>query len=99
MKIHQMVGLACVVSLVGNTFVQAAPPTTVAQAQAQVNSDAALLSGWLSDQFKRAVPFNSTAGNVVPAQLKFLGFEVGAEAVISGTKVDTNGFHALGTQI
>ncbi len=98
MKLRQSLAILCILNLL-TPYVQAAPPTTVAQAQAQINSDSTLISGWLSDQFKRAIPYNSTAGNVVPSQLKIFGFEAGVEAVVSGTKVDTNGFHALGTQI
>jgi hypothetical protein len=98
MRVRQVMGVAGAISLLGQS-VQAAPPTTPAEAIAQFNSDATLLSGWLNDQFIRAVPNNMNSGNVVPSQIKLFGFEVGAEAVVSSSKIDRDGFHALPTQI
>src|SRR5438105_1588426 len=95
---RKSISLMCVVSLMPS-FVQAAPPSSLAQAIADITSDSVLVSGWVSDQFKRAIPFNSTAGNVVPSQLKIFGFEAGVEGVVSGTKLDSDGFHNLGTQV
>jgi hypothetical protein len=98
MRLRQLFGMGCVVTLLGNT-VQAAPPTTLQGAIDQIDADARLITGWVGDQFKHAAPFNSTAGNVVPSQIKLLGFEVGAEAVVSTTKMDTDGLHRLGTNL
>jgi hypothetical protein len=98
MKLHKFFAAICTVSMMGNTLF-AAPPTTPAEAIAQFNADAALLTGWINTQFVRAIPFNSTAGNVVPSQLKLFGFEVGGEFVASGTKIDTDALHALPTQV
>jgi hypothetical protein len=98
MKIRQIVGLACAFNLLA-TVAQAAPPTTLQEAIDQVNADAVLLTSWLNGQMKHVAPFNSTAGNAVPSQIKLLGFEVGAEAVVSGTKMDTDALHHLGTSL
>src|SRR5689334_20551037 len=95
---RKSISLMCVVSLI-SSFVQAAPPTDVPTAIAAIQADSVLISGWVSDQFKRAIPFNSTAGDVVPSQLKIFGFEAGVEGVVTGTKLDTNGFHNLGTSV
>jgi len=64
-----------------------------------IQSDSTKLSQWVSDQFKVAIPYNSTSGAVVPSQLKIFGFEVGVEGVASATKMDVDGLHHLGTQI
>lgn len=98
MKLRQLVGLSCAMTLLVST-VQAAPPTNVAEARAQITADSSLLSQWISDQFKTAVPFNSTAGNIVPSQIKIFGIEVGVNAVVSGSKMDNDGLHALPTQV
>jgi hypothetical protein len=98
MKLREAMVVGCMVSVLSGS-VQAAPPLTPADARAQINTDSSLISGWLTDQFKVAIPFNSTAGNVVPDQLKIFGFEVGAEAVGSTSKVDTGAFHNLPTNI
>lgn len=84
-------------SLMGNSA--HATVTSVTDAVNQITADSQLLSGWINDQMKRTIPFNSTAGNAVPRQLKIFGIEVGAEAVVTGTKVDTDGFHSLGTTV
>src|SRR5882724_2624365 len=98
MELRKVLGLGCIVGFISSS-VQAAPPTTVQQAIDQITADSVLLSGWTSDQFKRAIPFNSTAGNVVPSQLKIFGVEVGAEAVITGTQLDIAGLRNLPTQV
>ncbi|SRR5258708_4082083 len=101
MRVRQVVGVACVMSLLGQSA-QAAPvvpAVDLAQAVAQVTTDSVLLSGWINDQFRKAAAFNSTAGNVVPSQLKVLGFEVGVEAVVTASKIDIDGFHRLGTTL
>jgi hypothetical protein len=90
--------LLCVFSFMTSS-VQAAPPTDINSAVAAVQADSVLISGWVSDQFKRAIPFNSTSGDVVPSQLKIFGFEAGVEGVVSGTKLDANAFHNLGTSV
>jgi hypothetical protein len=76
-----------------------APAGVVAKVNTQLSTDSTLVSGWLSDQFRYAIPFNSTSGNVVPSQLKLFGFEVGVEGVVSGTKLDTDGLHRLNTTL
>jgi hypothetical protein len=98
MKIRQFLGMSCAVSLLGSS-VQAATPTNVDDVRAQIAADSTLLSGWLSDQFKLAAPYNSTSGNIVPSQLKIFGFEVGVNAVVSNSKPDNDGLHALPTQL
>ena len=77
---RKSISLLCLFSFMASA-VQAAPPTTPAEAQADIAADSQLVSGWVSDQFKRAIPFNSTAGDVVPKQLKIFGIEAGVEAV------------------
>jgi hypothetical protein len=98
MTIRQLFAVACATGLMG-TSVQAAPPTNITEAIEQINSDASKLSGWTGHQFARAIPFNSTAGNVVPSQLKLFGFSVGAGAVVTATEVDNNALRGLGTSL
>jgi hypothetical protein len=57
------------------------------------------LSGWINEQFKDAAAFNSTAGDVVPSQLKIFGIEFGVEGVATASKVDVDGFHNLGATL
>ena len=97
--LRQILRVACAVSLVGNTVQAAAPPAVVAQINTTLSADSTLLSGWMTNQLKYVIPFNSTAGNVVPSQLKIFGFEVGAEGVVSGTKLDVDGLHNLNTTL
>jgi len=91
--------VACFMNLVGSSVQAAAPAGVVAQVNAQLSADSGLVSGWMSDQLKYAVPFNSTSGNVVPSQLKIFGIEFGAEGVVSGTKLDTSALHGLNTSL
>ncbi len=79
--------------------VHAAIQNDIDAAKSQIRTDSALLSQWLSDQFKMAVPYSATSGNVVPSQLKVFGFEVGAQIVGTGTKLDTDGLDRLGTSV
>src|SRR5207302_1988461 len=65
----------------------------------QLSNDSTLVSGWMTSNLKYVIPFNSTAGNVVPSQLKIFGFEVGAEGVVSGTKMDVDALHNLPTAL
>jgi hypothetical protein len=69
------------------------------QAISQIASDSALVSAWTSDQLKSAIPFNSTAGNVVPSQIKLFGFDLGVEAVGTSTRLDVNAFRSIPTAI
>ncbi len=98
MRLEKLFALGCVASLLSGSAL-AAPPTTPEEAIDAITADSVLLSGWISDQLKVAVPFNSTSGNVMPTQLKMLGFEFGVEAVVSGTKADIDGLRNLGTSV
>jgi len=70
------------------------------QARTQLRADSVILSGWLADQFKFAIPFNSTMGGALaPSQLKIFGFEVGIAAGVSGTEVDVDGLRRLNTSL
>ena len=73
--------------------------STLTDAEAQVIQDSSLIGQWMSDQLKVAVPFNSTAGNVVPKQLKIFGIELGVEGVVTGTKLDVTAFDNLPTTL
>ena len=99
--IRRALAVACTLSILIHPSLTyaAAPPADLTTAKAEVTADSALISQWFSDQFKSAVAFNSTAGNVVPKQLKLFGVEVGVEGVVTGTKVDVDGFHSLGTTL
>src|SRR3989338_6172042 len=99
MKLRQILGMACVASWVGNSVEAVVPPADLTQAVSQVTADSVLLSGWINDQFRTAAAFNSTAGNVVPSQLKIFGIEAGVAGVVSGSKIDVNSFHVLGTTL
>src|SRR3954465_9304952 len=77
----------------------APPSTAVDQAIAQIQADAGLISRWTSDQMSFIVPFNATSGNVVPTQVKFLGFELGVNGVATTTKLDAPALRALPTGI
>lgn len=65
----------------------------------QVQADLNLLTGWTADQLGRAVPYNSTTANTVPAQLKLFGFEVGILGAASAAKIDVDALRALPTTI
>jgi hypothetical protein len=69
------------------------------QALDQIQTDTARLSRWTADQLRNAIPFNATSGNVVPKQLKLLGFELGIEGMVSGTHMDIDGLKRIGTTI
>ncbi|OGR92284.1 MAG: hypothetical protein A2992_06660 [Elusimicrobia bacterium RIFCSPLOWO2_01_FULL_59_12] len=98
MNKRQILGVICGLSLFGSS-VQAAPPTDINDAIDKIQGDSVLLSRWLSNEFARAIPFNSTSGNVVPSQFKLFGIGVGVSAVVSGTKMDVDALHALGTDV
>ena len=98
MKLQRFLTVVCISSLSFGS-VQAVTFTDLNSAVAQVTSDSTLLSGWINDQFRKSIAFNSTAGDVVPSQLKIFGLEVGVEGVVSASKVDVDGFHNLGTQL
>jgi len=98
MSLRKGFSVMCVLSLLGS-YVDAATPTEVNEINATLAADSTLVSAWMSNQLKYVVPFNSTAGNVVPSQLKIFGFEVGVEGVISGTKLDVDGLRHLNTSL
>lgn len=98
MQVRKFFATTCAVSLLG-TSAQAAPPTTYAEAITQVQNDSILLSRWLSNEFKHAIPFNSTSGNTVPSQFKLFGIGVGISAVVSATKTDEDALRNLGTSV
>ena len=99
MKLQRILAVFCTMSLFLGTAQAAVPTVDLTQAAAQVSGDSTLISGWINDQFKNAAAFNSTAGNVVPSQLKIFGVEAGVEGVVTGSKVDVDGFHHLGTTL
>lgn len=86
-----------------NLLAPAAQALTVQQVEQEVTTqlanDSTLISGWMTSNLKYVIPFNSTAGDVVPKQLKIFGFEIGAEGVVSGTKMDVDGLHSLPTTL
>lgn len=98
--LRKVIAVICVVSMI-SVSVPAAPPVTTDfnQAVSQLNADAGLLSGWINDQFKYVIPFNATAGNVIPTQLKVFGIELGVEGFATGTKLDTRALRNLPTTI
>src|SRR5687768_8477513 len=75
---------------------QAAP---IDDAVALIQDDSLKLTQWLGDQFRTAVPYNATAANVVPAQLKLFGFEVGVSGAVTGTEVDDEALLNLDTEV
>jgi len=102
MKIRRGLAVLCIMSLSINsveavTF--AIPASVLTSAVGQVSNDSTLISGWINDQFKDAVAFNSTAGDVVPSQLKIFGIEAGVEGEVTSSKVDVDGFHQLPTTL
>ena len=100
MILRKGVAVVCLFNLLGSSVEAAtAPAGVVAQVNTELSADSALVSGWMSDQLKYAVPFNSTSGNVVPSQLKIFGFEFGVDGVVSGTKLDVDGLHTLNTTL
>lgn len=98
MKLQRWTALACaLVFSVTNVF--GAAVGDFSAVVSQIQNDSALLSDWLTAQFKYAVPFNATSGNVVPGQLKVFGVELGVEGVVSGTQMDVAGLRNLGTSV
>lgn len=97
MKLERLIATGCALTLMSGPVLAA--PQTPQEAIAAITTDSQLLSGWLCDQLKYAIPFNSTSGNVVPSQLKLFGVEVGIEGVVSGTKLDVSGLRALNTTV
>jgi hypothetical protein len=69
------------------------------QAQAEIQADSVLISQWMSDQLRTAVPYNSTSGNVTPSQLKLFGVDFGVTGLVSATSVDLPALRNLGTQL
>lgn len=98
MKTQKYFAVACIASLLAPSA-EAAVPTNITEAVQFIQDDSVLLSRWISGEFKRAIPFNSTSGNVVPSQLKLFGFDLGLSAVVSATKMDNDALHALGTSV
>lgn len=99
MNFRKCLAVACIVNMMGGSAQAVVPPADLTQAVAQVTTDSTLLSGWINDQFKNAVAFNSTAGNVVPSQLNIFGIEAGVEGVVTGSKLDVNALRNLGTTL
>src|ERR1700690_331469 len=98
MKIQKGLAIVCIVNLM-SSVVQAVNFTDLNSAKNAVSSHSTLISGWINDQFKTAAAFNSTAGDVVPSQLKIFGIEVGVEGEATASKVDIDGFHNLGSTL
>jgi hypothetical protein len=99
MSFRQSLAIACATMLAASQGQAAVTAADIDQAIAELQTDSQLISGWITGQLKHAVPFNSTAGAVVPKQLKLLGFELGVEGVVTGTKMDVSGLRNLGTSI
>jgi hypothetical protein len=100
MKVQKYLAVACILNLMGSSVEAVViPPAILQQATTTLGQDSTKLSGWMTSQLKYVIPFNSTSGNVVPSQLKIFGFEVGVEGVVSGTKLDVDGFHNLPTTL
>ena len=99
MNFRKSLAVACIANLIGGYAQAAIPGADLTAAANQVKTDSTLISGWVNDQFKNAVAFNSTAGNVVPSQLKIFGIEAGVEGVVTASKVNVDGFHTLGTTL
>ncbi len=100
MTVRPFIAVACALTMISATsFAAPSPSGDLTSVLNEITSDSVLLSGWFSNQLKNSVAFNSTTGNVVPTQVKLLGFEVGVEGMASSTKVDTPALHNLGTQV
>ncbi len=100
MNFRKNLAVICTLNLLAPSAYAALSTTQIEQeVTTQLASDSTLLSGWMTSNLKNVIPFNSTSGDVVPSQLKLFGFEVGAEGVVSDTKLDVNGFHALPTTL
>jgi hypothetical protein len=100
MSVRRLLVVLCGMSLLApEVHAVTPPPALVTQLTNEVAHDSLLLSGWMVDQLKYAVPFNSTSGNVVPSQLKIFGIEAGVEGVVSSTKIDNNALHNLPTSL
>src|SRR5207249_383610 len=98
MRLRQFLATACALALpLQSGF--AVTQADIDQAVSQIQADSTLISGWMSDQLKFVIPFNATAGNAVPSQLKIFGFEVGVEGGATSTKLDVPGLRNLGTTI
>src|ERR1051326_3694613 len=99
MKIQRSMAVLCIVSLWMGSAQAVVPQVDLSEAVSQVAVDSTLISQWLRDQLKNAVAFNSTAGNVVPSQLKIFGVEVGVNGVVTTSKVDEDGLRRLNTTL
>jgi len=100
MKVQKLLAVACMLNVISSSAQAVViPPQYIQQATDAVAADSTLLSKWMTSQLKYAIPFNSTAGDVVPQQLKIFGFEVGVEGVVTGTQLDVDGFHSLPTTL
>ncbi len=98
MTLRQMAAVLCSIGLLASQS-DVVMADAISDAEAQVVRDSVLISQWMTDQLKIAIPFNSTVGNVVPKQLKIFGVEVGVNAAVSGTKLDVDSFNNLGTSL
>lgn len=99
MRLQKFLAVLCGIVMFDSSAQAAAPADVVAEVNSQLAADSTLLSAWITDQMRYVIPFNSTAGNVVPSQLKMFGIEFGVEGFVSGTKLDVNGLHALNTTL
>jgi hypothetical protein len=99
MNLRRAAAVLCILSITCPMNSLADISADLNKAVSDIQTDSIKISQWISDQLKTAVPYNSTSGNVVPAQLKLLGFEVGVEGVVTGTKMDVDGLRHLGTTL
>jgi hypothetical protein len=100
MSVRRLLVVLCGASLLTPEVHAATPPQAfVDKITSEVQGDSVLLSGWMVNQLKYAIPFNSTSGDVVPSQLKLFGIEAGVEGVVSGTKIDNDALHNLPTSL
>jgi len=99
MNFRKGLGVLCSLNLLVPSVHALTVPQIEQEVTTQLASDSTLISGWMTSNLKNVIPFNSTSGNVVPSQLKIFGFEVGAEGVVSDTKMDVDGLHSLPTTL
>jgi len=99
MKFRQGLAVVCILNLLTPSVHALTVQQIEQEATTQLANDSSLISGWMTSNLKYVIPFNSTSGNVVPSQLKLFGFEVGAEGVVSGTKMDVDALHNLPTTL
>src|SRR5579871_6588136 len=99
MRLQKSFAILCIMNLLAPSAQALTVQQVEQEVTTQLSNDSTLLSGWLTSNLKNVVAFNSTSGNVVPSQLKIFGLEVGAEGVVSGTKMDVDALHALPTTL